>query len=485
MPHKTSIRGNALLSSAGIALDRVFEFAFGIVLARLLAPADFGLLLTVQIFTGVAHLFAGGGLTQALVRHKTATEEDFNAVFSLQCLFCLMIYAAFFVSAPLLAWWYENEEYTRLVRVLSLSFLLKPWTDVPRAKLARDMNYAVLVPLWLLSTLVSGVAGIVLALLGFGVYSLVYAGFVATGVGIVVVYWKVRLPTRFTLNRTVLARHLDYGAFATVNAWLDYAHRQLFNLLVSKPFGPQVFGVFNRANSLTQIPVELMNVSLSQVLFSGLCGFQGDLDKSRYLYLRGVLVATVYTCPLFVVLWWLGHPIIEIVYGPQWLDAAEPLRVLSFSGLLLCVASQSKAVIAAQNRLRGEALIKLVNMGLAVLILPPLMDSGMRGIAWGLALLNVTLATPMIWLAARSLTLPTKGLILALLPALVLGAAMHGAMAVLAPWLETQYLSSPLLYCVQLGGVGCLVYLLGLLCYPSDTVQAEIRKWAKPLYFKA
>ena len=110
---------NAVCRNTG---SQFLQFAFGIVLARVLVPADFGMIVTIQVFTGFVGMLASGGMGQSLIRAKEANTDDFNAVFTLQLLLGVLIYLGFFVSASWLAAFLDNPLYAELLRVSAISF---------------------------------------------------------------------------------------------------------------------------------------------------------------------------------------------------------------------------------------------------------------------------------------------------------------------------------------------------------------------------
>ena len=131
------IRKGAKWLTAGSIVGQVMQFTIGVALARILVPHDFGLLVTVQIFTGIAGYFASGGTGDALVRAKALGPRDCDVTFTLQLAVCVLIYGAFFLLAPWVSVWFNNSLYTDLMRVSAVSFLIRPFLNLPRAILRR------------------------------------------------------------------------------------------------------------------------------------------------------------------------------------------------------------------------------------------------------------------------------------------------------------------------------------------------------------
>src|SRR4051812_2412688 len=135
------IRAGAKWSGAGSLTGQMLQFLVSIALARLLVPADFGLIATVQIFTGFAGIFASGGTGEALVRAQHVTRRDFNVVLTLQLTIGAFIFLLLYLGAPALAHWFANPLYQDLLRISAVSFLLRPFNNLPKVMLRREMRF--------------------------------------------------------------------------------------------------------------------------------------------------------------------------------------------------------------------------------------------------------------------------------------------------------------------------------------------------------
>src|SRR5512139_2843683 len=130
MSRGQSVRSSSKWLVSTNLLGQATQFAFGIALARLLVPADFGMIITIQIFTGFVGLVASGGMGQALIRAKDLQEKDFQVIFSMQLAIGLLIYAGFFTIAPWFADWFGNPLYKDLLRVSAISFVMRPFLNI-------------------------------------------------------------------------------------------------------------------------------------------------------------------------------------------------------------------------------------------------------------------------------------------------------------------------------------------------------------------
>ena len=217
-----SIRKNTAWVLAGQASTRIFGCGVGIVLARLLVPADFGMLVTIQIFTGMASFVAAGGMGEALVQSKHIEARDYPVVFAIQMLVCLAIYTLFFVLAPWFAIWFDNPLYTDLLRVSALNFLLRPFAANPKARLKRAMRFKALTIMTFASMVMTSVASILMALADMGPWALVLGGLVGSTSNIAMLYAVTRTPPGIHFEKKIAKRLGSYGIKMSLNEIIYY-----------------------------------------------------------------------------------------------------------------------------------------------------------------------------------------------------------------------------------------------------------------------
>ena len=187
MSQGQTVRGGSTWVFAGGIGIQTLSFVFGVILARLLVPADFGALVTIQVFTGLVGYIAGGGMGQALVQSRQASNEDYQMVFTLQLIIGIVVYAGFFLFSPLIAVWFDNPLYSSLLKLSALSFILRPFVNVPNSKLFREMRFKEGTFIQIFTLLVSSGTSIALAYQGYGVWSLVWGGLVSAFLGVFIV----------------------------------------------------------------------------------------------------------------------------------------------------------------------------------------------------------------------------------------------------------------------------------------------------------
>jgi len=476
-----SLRGGIKWLMVGNMGMRLMEFAFGVILARLLAPADFGMIVTIQVFTGFAGMLASGGMGQSLIRAKEADANDFNAVFTMQLGLGVLIYLIFFFTAPWIAAYFDTPLYADLIRVSTVVFLMRPFAFMRRSWLNREMDFKKRSLSELVATILTGIASVLMARAGMGVWSLTLSGLLGALSTNIMLARLTPLKLRLNFDLDIMRKHSAYGFKITTNDFLSYLTREGKNLILSKLAGPVFLGLFNKGESLSRIPNQLFMSATVQPVFRAMSKVQDDLDQTKYLFYRMITLLMVYTLPLYVGLWWVAEPFISVVYGKKWLAVAQPMSILALSGFFLNIMHPCAVLLDAQNRLTQEMHALVIRLIVTIAACVIGLKWGLTGVAWGLLATHVFSAAYYYALVLR--TIPTRpgDLFRAITPGLALNTLLFLAFAAVHLLLGETPLSHPVLYLSLMLLTGPLVYLLAVLYLPIPAISGESQRWRKQL----
>jgi len=475
------IRKGAKWLTAGSVVGQVMQFVFGVVLARVLVPQDFGLLVTVQIFTGIAGYFASGGTGDALVRAKALGNRDVDVTFTVQLAVGVLIYGVFFLLAPWVSVWLSNGIYTDLMRVSAVSFLIRPFLNIPRALLRRDMRYDALAMLSLGGSAVSALGSIGMALAGLGVWALVLGGVGGSILTMVPYALLARWRPAFHLDREVIRHLWAYGAKVSITELISYVRKQVSNLIISRTLGPAEVGIFNKADSLSYMPVTTISSAVYDPVFRALSTIQENRDQSRYIYLRTITLTTVYTLPFYVGMYWLARPFIMLLYGPKWIASAPLLEILALSGPFFCIGHAPGAVLAARNQLGREIVVHAVHLVLLAAGAFAGLRWGLEGVTWAVFATYGYSSLHMSWFANRSVGARFSDVAKALGPGLILNALLVGTLLLCDLLLPPNFRLSNLVYLIVMSSVGGFVYAAAFLLLPIPALASESLRWRRVL----
>ncbi|MCK0509198.1 lipopolysaccharide biosynthesis protein [Aromatoleum anaerobium] len=476
-----SIRRGALWLFVGNTGSQVLTFAFGIILARLLTPEDFGMLVTIQVFTGLAGFVAGGGMGQALVRASEATKQDYDIVFTLQLAIGCAIYAVFYFAAPWFASWYDTPLYANLLRVSALSFIIRPFVNLPGSVLHREMRYKAQAAVRITTLVVSSTVSIGMAYREQGVWSLIIGGFAGSMCSMAMLIRLSGWRPGFSLDIRRGRKVARYGLLVSINDIVTYLRNQATNFLLGRTLGAAPVGLFNKADSLARMPHGMITGPVYQVLFRALAKEQANWDKSRYLFFRSLSLVAVYVTPLYVGVYWTAEPMIALLYGAKWAEAAAPLAILALAGPFLTIANLSGCVLAARNQLGRELVVQLIVLALTVAATLAGLRYGLRGIAGALVLVTIYNALHMYRLASQCLNATWKQLPVSMLPAATLNAILASVLFVLDHYMPGTVRDNNPAYLAVVMVTGALTYALCFLYLPIASLGSEQHRWKQKL----
>ena len=472
-----SIRHGAKWVFIGNSGSQIINFALGLILARLMMPAEFGMVATILIFTNLAGFVSGGGMGQAIVRAKEAGKRDFDLLFTLQFGIGLLIVGFFFAIAPWFGRWYENPLYADMLRVSALSFLIRPFFNVPSNMLHRDMRFKAKTAVQLTNLVIYNSIALSMAYMGYGPWSLIFAALFSsiTGAMQFSFYAKWRPGVCFDFARA--GELMRYGLLASSNNIVLYIRSQLPTFVLSRSFGPAGVGLFNKAESLAERPHAFITGSVYEVLFRALAKEHDNLDTSRYLFFRSLTLVAVYALPFYIGFLWLAEPLVVMLFGHRWADSAAPLAVLSLAAPLMMIENLSGAVLAARNWLGRELVAQVIMIAVTGLGIWVGRDYGMTGIAAGLVVALLYMAIHMFWLAKQSLDARWADLALAFMPAALLNSILLASL-----WIAEQFVPAGIretgpLYVLFMASIGGLIYAACFLYLPIPVLAKETSRW--------
>ena len=382
-------------ASAGVwsALDLLFrqgvQFGMSVVLARLLVPADFGLIALLTFFTALATVIVQGGLTTALVQRADTTIEEESAVFWLNLATSLVFGAGLLAGAGTLARFYEQPLLQPLMAVAAAQILLSALGAVQSALLARELRFIELTKVGVFSSSLSGAAGVGAAFAGLGIWSLAIQMLVAAGVG-TAASWRVSAWRPIAHCRVGSLRRLfGFGSWLGLSSVLDVVYTQGFTLLLGKLYGLRELGLYNRAASTQQLPANILSVLIARVALPLFATRTEDAAAVRRGMRLAIVLAMLCNVPAMVGLSLVSHRVLFVLFGAQWVGAAPVLTILAMSGLLLPLHAINVQVTLAHGAsgrfFRIEIAKKLV--GIACIVVGSFY--GVLGLAWSQVVASV------------------------------------------------------------------------------------------------
>jgi O-antigen/teichoic acid export membrane protein len=327
------------------------QFLASVALARLLAPADFGLVTMVAAFTGFAVVLGDLGVSTAVVQRPELRDEHLRAALGLTLVTGGALAAVFVASAPLVAAFY-GRPLAWLVRVSGVAFALAVAGSVPRALLSRNLRLGRLALQEVLATAAGSALSVVLAWRGAGAWALVAGSVMTQAAGTALAFHAAGWRPRPSVDPVALIPLLAVGFPLTGFNILNYWARNLDNVLIGLLAGEQELGIYSRAYALMLIPVWQMSGMLSAVLVPALARLQHDAPRARRMFLRAEALSALIAFPALAGLAVTADTFVRVVYGPRWMPMVPTLRVLLAVGMLQCVMVPLGCIYTSHGRTR-------------------------------------------------------------------------------------------------------------------------------------
>jgi len=364
----TSLRGMSW-SLAGRMLIKAVQFGFSILLARLLCPADFGLVGMTTIFMALADVVMGGGLVAALIRKKERTEADYATVFWCKAVMALVAYAVLFACAPLVAAFYHTPQLTSVMRVAALGIVLVMMSSVFHARLVANCRFRDLAVVSTVAILLSGSVGFAMAWRGLGVWAVVGQGLSWHAFTLGLLVGANRWLPKKQFSVASLRALFGFGWKHLLRGVLDTLYGNAYSVAVGKGFGAADLGLYNRADYYTSEAGGLVGGVIHEVNYPILSAMQDDNAKLRRAYRRLQLIAAGVMIPGMAFLAVFAEPLVRYVIGPQWLGCVSCLRVLAFGAALSPLVGLAYLPMYVKGRTDLALKLDLVEKPLAFLLL--------------------------------------------------------------------------------------------------------------------
>lgn len=331
--------------------QQLLNALFGIFLARLLSPADYGMVGMLTIFSLIAVSLQESGFISALNRKKDARQEDYNAVFWFNVMCSTTVYIVLFFLSPLIAAWFRQPVLVPLARLMFLSFVISSLATTPRAWLFRNLRVKQTAIITMVALVASGVTGVTLAWNGFAYWgiawqNITYCLFITIG-SWMAAEWR---PT-FHLDFRPLRGMIGFSSKLLATNIFTHINNNLFSLFFGRLYGERMVGYYNQANKWTGMGYNTLTGmvwSVTQPLFARLS--YDDPQRMREVFRKMLRFTCFLSFPSLFGLGLIAPEFITIAITDKWLPSAQLMQLLCVGGAFMPVASLYSNFLISQGK---------------------------------------------------------------------------------------------------------------------------------------
>lgn len=370
---KASLRSSAVSGMLWTAMERFghqfLRLIIGIIIARILEPSMFGIVGMTVIFTDLAQSILDSGFGSALIQKKDRNEVDYSTCFYFNVIVGLFLYVILFIAAPHNAVFYHTAELTDVIKVISLGFVFNSLIISQNAKLSVELKFKASSIINITSYLISGIIGIVLAYVGFGVWSLVFQQVSACLLRVLFVEIYTRWIPMFVFSRKSFHYLFNFGSKVLVSGFLFSIYNNLYTLVIGRVFTPTEVGHYNRANQFADLPSSTLISVVMKVAYPLMCKVQDDTNRLRRSYQKILRLPIYIIHPILVGLIVLAEPFIVLLIGEKWIFCVPLLQVLAFGYMFDPLTRVNLNILYVKGRTDLILKLDIVNriIGLSIL----------------------------------------------------------------------------------------------------------------------
>jgi O-antigen/teichoic acid export membrane protein len=402
MPHQTDIKhlrkratSGARWTATATGARILLQFVQLAILARLLRVEDFGLMAIANVVLAFAVTFGDAGVSYAIIHFRDAKREELSSLYWLNVLAGIAVFVLMWFVAPWVARAYEPA-LTSILRAASIVFVVAPLGQQFQVLFERDLRFKRLAFVEVVSLVLASAVGIVLALRGWGVWSLVWSSLVGSALKSLVLAgmgWSTWRPMLRFVPREC-GRFLHFGAFQMGERTVNLAGHHLDKLVIGFLMGPGPLGYYELAYRFISRPYQIVNSLFTRVAFPVFSAVQTDRDRMRKGYLELIEALGALTIPLYLAMFALAGPLVDVQLGPRYETTVGVLRILWIVGLTFALTNPAATLLLACGRADLGFYVNLVR---TVLILVGVWIGSrweLVGIAWSLVIVVVIVMSP-------------------------------------------------------------------------------------------
>lgn len=367
---------------------RVIQVAIQLLLARLLTPTDFGVLAMVVIFIEISKVFIDSGFTNGLIRDQNTSQEDYSTVFYYNVSLSILLYIILFVFSGVISRFFEVPELITVVRVLSIVLVIDAFTLVHRAILTKTLQFGIQMKVNLTSSLSSGLIAVILATLGFGMWSLIVKLIILQVVQFLLYTHVIKWKPSLVFKRSSFKRLFNFGSKLMISRLLNDLYSNVYSLIIGRGFSTASLGLYMNARNLNLMTSSAISTSLEKVSYPVLSNIQEDQDRLKNGFRKIFKSSLFITFPVILGLASIAPPLFRLLLGDAWIPSIPYFQILSFSGLFISVNMINLNILQVKGRSDLYLKVNIMDkiLGFVVVFSILVLRLSIYGLLWGVVI---------------------------------------------------------------------------------------------------
>lgn len=348
---------------------QIVQFVVTVILARILTPAEYGLVGMLAIFVGLSAIFIDGGFASALIQCKDRTQSDYSTVFYINTAMAGLIYLLLFFTAPLISDFYKEPQLTGIIRIYCISLVISALSSTSKTMLTVELDFKTSTKISLTSGILSGGVGITMACCGCGVWALVGQTLSDAVLTTILSYYFVRwLPTA-KFSKESFCRLFSFGSKLFAAQIISSVYENIFGLVIGKKFNAAALGYYSRADTFNKLFNGSVTHVLGRVSYPLLSSIQDQESRLINIYQKYISISAFLTFPMLMLLCGFAKPIILFLFTDKWATAIPLMQVLAFAYIWDGVIISNLNLIKVKGRSDFVLKLEVIKKVIAFMVL--------------------------------------------------------------------------------------------------------------------
>ncbi len=366
---------NKVIKGAGWSFGGSFAsygitFLVGIVLARLLSPSEYGLIGIIMVFINVFDGIIDSGFSNALIRKKDASDADNNTMFITNLVISVLLFFVMYLSAPAIAHFFKEAQLIPLTRVMSVYLIINAFCIIQRALLTKAIDFKTQTKCNVISSAISGVIGISMALLGFGVWSLVGQQLSRIFFNTLLLWLCRNWKPNFTFSWQSFRELFGFGWKLMASGILNSVWGQIYQIVIGKCYSAETLGLYTKSREYVDLVSKNMTTVVQRVSYPTLSEIQNEKDRLKNGYKKIIKVSVLIIFVLVFFMAGCAKQLILVLIGEKWLACVPMMQLVCFSMALYPLHAINLNMLQVQGR--SDLFLKLEIVKKLIGILPVL-----------------------------------------------------------------------------------------------------------------
>lgn len=340
-----------------------------IILARLLLPEHFGLIGMIIVFIVISDTIIDSGFSQALIRDKNTSQTDYSTIFYFNLMIAIVLYVLIYLFSGSVSNFFEEPQLTSIIRVLSLVLIVNSLGLTQRIMLIKNVDFKTITKVNIIAVIASGAITITMALMGFGVWSLVVHSLAMQSIQTLFLWFFNKWIPSIVFSMKSFQKFFKFGYKLLISSLIDTFYNNLIFVIIGKFYSPTQLGYYTNANKFRDLAAYSISTTVQRVSYPVLSSIQDDEDRLKSGFRKIIKTSALINFPLMIGLAAIAMPLFTLVLGDKWIPAVIYFQLLCIAGMLYPIHLANLNILQVKGRSDLFLLIEIIKKALLTILI--------------------------------------------------------------------------------------------------------------------